>query len=113
MSTKLFDQLRENVEQAIAFERGDKSKARVTKRQKAKIAGVEDFTSNKIKKLRLKIGLTQEEFGYMLGVKKVTVTKWESGENHPQESTLRLLKILTIKPEVFIESGILLSNGAY
>lgn len=37
---------------------------------------------NKLKKLRLKQGLTQQELGNMLGVNRSTIALWERGTNH-------------------------------
>ena len=53
---------------------------------------------NRIKKMRLEKGLTQEELGELLGVKKAAVQKYENG-------TIANLKIDTIKRlcEIFVE----------
>lgn len=57
-----------------------------------------------IKKLRQEKGLTQEELGAMLGVKKAAVQKYESGQvqNLKQATIKRLCEIFEMNPSVFI-----------
>lgn len=43
---------------------------------------------NRIKELREKAKLTQAELADSLGVKRVTVSQWERGENKPRIDTL-------------------------
>ena len=58
----------------------------------------------KLKELREKRKLTQEELGKMLGVDRTTVTKWESGENMPRAGLLLdLAKILKCKVDVLLQ----------
>ncbi len=45
----------------------------------------------KIKRLRLKLGLTQEQFARKLGVTFVTVNRWEAGKTEPSSLALRQL----------------------
>ena len=53
----------------------------------------------KIKELREKAKLTQAELADVLGVKRVTVSQWERGENKPRIDTLikmsQLFKVTT------------------
>ena len=46
---------------------------------------------NKIKQLRLKAGLTQEQLGSSLGISAQSVSKWENGVTMPDVSILPLL----------------------
>lgn len=57
-----------------------------------------------IKKLRLEKGLTQEELGNMLGVKKAAVQKYESGQvqNLKQSIIKKLCEVFEKNPAVFI-----------
>jgi len=51
--------------------------------------------TNKLKELREKKGLTQEELAKLLDVGRTTVTLWENGTNFPRTETLpKLAKIL-------------------
>ena len=53
----------------------------------------------KIKRNRLKKGLTQEALGKLAGVTKATVSKWESGKMAPSAPKyLQLCRYLGVKP---------------
>jgi putative transcriptional regulator len=45
--------------------------------------------AGKIKKIREKMGMTQEQFAQRLGVSFVTVNRWENGK-HPPSALARL-----------------------
>ena len=47
--------------------------------------------SSRIKEVRKSMALTQEEFGRVLGVERLTVTRWESGRNMPGDSDLTVI----------------------
>lgn len=56
-----------------------------------------------IKKLRKKLLLTQSEFAELLGVKLVTVSRWESGKFEPTMRLKRKLRELFEKNNIKIE----------
>ena len=56
-----------------------------------------------IKKLRKKLLLTQSEFAELLGVKLVTVSRWESGKFEPTMRLKRKLRELFEKNNIEIE----------
>ena len=56
-----------------------------------------------IKKLRKKLLLTQSEFAELLGVKLVTVSRWESGKFEPTLRVKRKLRELFEKNNIEIE----------
>lgn len=56
-----------------------------------------------IKKLRKKLLLTQREFAELLGVKLVTVSRWESGKFEPTMRVKRKLRELFEKNNIEIE----------
>jgi len=41
------------------------------------------LTKAQIKMMRLYLGLTQADFARFCGVKRLTVTRWETGKNDP------------------------------
>ncbi len=45
----------------------------------------------RIKQIRKEKGLTQAAFGKLLGIAAPSVSKLESGENHPSEQTIRAI----------------------
>ena len=47
-----------------------------------------------VKKMRQRLGLTQDEFAVKLGVAPYTVRRWESGKTQPSRMAKRLLKII-------------------
>lgn len=49
---------------------------------------------DKIKRLRLKMLLTQEEFAHFLGVSFESVNRWENGKNEPTMKIKRRLSEL-------------------
>lgn len=57
-----------------------------------------------IKKLRQEKGMTQEELGQLLGVKKAAVQKYESGQvqNLKHETIKKLCEVFGKNPSVFI-----------
>lgn len=59
----------------------------------------------RLKKLRKKLGLSQEEFGRQIGIGKTAVSKLETGENSPSEQTIMLIcKEFNIN-EVWLRTG--------
>lgn len=61
-------------------------------------------TGNRIKVLRLSKGLTQEELGVLLGVKKAAVQKYENGsvENMKRNTILKMANIFDVTPNYLI-----------
>lgn len=53
--------------------------------------------SNKIKRLRLKMLLTQDEFAQFLGVSFESVNRWENNKNEPTMKIKRKLADLFLK----------------
>ena len=52
------------------------------------------MTGADLRTIRTKLGLTQEELGQRLGVRKNTVWRWETGLRHIPEPVARLLPYL-------------------
>ena len=50
-----------------------------------------DTLNQRIKKVRMKVDLTQNAFGEALGISRAAVQKLESGENNPSEQTIRAI----------------------
>ncbi|WP_297445616.1 helix-turn-helix domain-containing protein [Desulfurobacterium sp.] len=65
---------------------------------------MEKFDPSKLRKLRKKKNLTQEELAEILGVHPVSYARWESGLREPKaEYVIRLAKILGTSPEYFFK----------
>lgn len=58
-----------------------------------------------IKELRTKKGMTQEELGSLVGVKKAAVQKWESGlvQNLKRNTIKQLAEIFNVSPVSFVD----------
>lgn len=61
-----------------------------------------------IKQLRISKGITQEELGEIIGVKKAAVQKWESGlvQNLKRNTIIQLAEYFNVPPASFIDSSI-------
>jgi transcriptional regulator with XRE-family HTH domain len=52
------------------------------------------MTKDEVKRLRKKLGWTQQKLADELGVTQTSVARWEIGMNQIEEPTARLLKLL-------------------
>ena len=86
----LFKDLKEGLEQAISYEKGD-GKA-VEKR--FTITPVEHYSNKEIREIRMNAGMTQKVFASYMGVSIKTVEAWECGRTNPTGPVFRLLTIL-------------------
>ena len=60
-----------------------------------------------VAEVRLKAGLSQEQFAKVTGASLGTVRKWESGERSPSGAAQMLVRILARAPELVIaEAGL-------
>lgn len=89
MST-LFDDLKQGLEEAIAYEKGQGT-ARV---KTYMITPVREYSNAEIREIRMRAGMTQEVFASYMGVSKKTVEAWEGGRSHPTGPAFRLLEVL-------------------
>lgn len=60
---------------------------------------------DRIKEIRKHENLNQTEFGALLGVSLSAVQKWESGENTPAESVIKLMCQKTGVDDVWLRTG--------
>jgi len=51
--------------------------------------------------IREQLGLTQEQLGALLDVSRVTVSRWEGGQQPIPGAALRLARILAEHPEIY------------
>ena len=88
--SSLFDDLKQGLEEAIDFERGN-GKERV---KTYMIMPIKKYSNKEIREIRIKAGMTQSVFASYMGVSKKTVEAWECGRTHPTGPVYRLLDIL-------------------
>jgi putative transcriptional regulator len=68
------------------------------RKTKLTIKPVETFTTDDIKEIRQKTGLSQVTFACTLGVSPKTIEAWEKGRNKPEGPSRRLLEIVRDDP---------------
>ena len=56
-----------------------------------------------IVRVRLKSGLTQEQFATLLGVSRRTLEQWEQGRRKPSRAAKTLLRVAELHPEMLRE----------
>ena len=88
--SSLFDDLKQGLEEAIDYEKGN-GKARV---KTYMIMPIKKYSNKEIREIRMKAGMTQSVFASYMGVSKKTVEAWECGRTHPTGPVFRLLDIL-------------------
>lgn len=88
--SSLFDDLKQGLEEAIDYEKGN-GKARV---KTYMIMPIRKYSNKEIREIRMKAGMTQSVFASYMGVSKKTVEAWECGRTHPTGPVFRLLDIL-------------------
>ena len=89
--TSLFDDLKEGLQEAIAFAKGE-GPGRVTRFE---IEPVIFYTKDQIRQIRQNAKMTQSVFALYMGVSIKTVEAWESGRTHPTGPACRLMTILS------------------
>ncbi|MGE0541245.1 MAG: helix-turn-helix domain-containing protein [Dehalococcoidia bacterium] len=68
-----------------------------------KVRPIEPWTSRDIYRLRMRLGVSQATMAEMLGVSRVSLTRWEHGtETIGRASVRRLLSLLDAAPELFM-----------
>ena len=85
----LYAELKEGLEEMVAIEKGQKEPVRVHR----------FFTSEDIKALREKAGVSQRTFAAMLGVSNRTLQDWEQGRRTPTGPAMNLLRLYDAMPE--------------
>ena len=89
--SKFFDDLKEGLEDIIAYKQGKK------KLRTHSVSLPEppmQYTAKDIKKIRSRDHYTQSVFAIILNVSIKTVQAWESGTRLPSHAALRLLEIV-------------------
>jgi len=85
----LYDEVKEGLEEMVAIEKGEKEPVRIHR----------FFTSEDIKALREKAGVSQRAFAAMLGVSNRTLQDWEQGRRIPTGPAMNLLRLYEAMPE--------------
>ena len=99
-------QLIEAAREAVQIERGEREPARITRytAAEAKVEPPPQYVSERIKRIRNQMGLSQPVFAAALNVSTETVRAWEQGKREPDGPTLRLLEVAEQHPEVLLKN---------
>lgn len=95
---KIFDELRESLADARAYEHGDKIDLRVTQFA----APPKPMKPQEIREIRESLHASQAAFAHFLCVSPKAVQSWEQGLRRPQSTALRLLTIAKKNPKVLV-----------
>ena len=93
MKNKDFKDLLLSIDQARKIHKKEMKPGRVTK-----------FNPIMVRKIRNKLGASQAEFAYMIGVSVDTLQNWEQGRRRPEGPALALLKIAEFNPKVVVNA---------
>jgi putative transcriptional regulator len=80
----------QGLKEAIAWTKGKNDNVRVTLVQVPEVD---------VRKVRLKMGLSQAEFATKFGLPPATLKNWEQGRSHPDAPTRVLLAVIAKHPE--------------
>lgn len=102
MSDDAFAELKEAMEDALAFERGKRRDLKVARIQAPRPPKA--MSPRDIARIREKLNCSQAVFAMMLNISPKTVQAWEQGAREPGDAALKLLTIAKNHPEVLLET---------
>jgi putative transcriptional regulator len=102
MSDEAFADLKEALEGALAFERGDRRDLNVTRIQAPRPPKA--MSPKDIAPIPERLNCSQAVFAMMLNISPKTVQAWEQGSREPDDAALTLLTIAKKHPEVLLEA---------
>lgn len=102
MSDDAFADLKEAMEDALAFERGKRRDLKVTRIQAPRPPKA--MSPRDIARLRQRLNCSQAVFAMMLNISPKTVQAWEQGSREPGDAALKLLTIAKKHPEILLEA---------
>ena len=95
MSKRAHDAIMAGLEDALAFARGDKTRAKVHR------VHVPDTD---VARVRKHLGLSQDKFALAFGVNPGTIRNWEQGIRRPEGPARMLLRVIDQHPEAVLDS---------
>jgi DNA-binding transcriptional regulator YiaG len=98
IKVNVYDDMRQSLADARAFERGETVDLRVTDIP----SPPKPMKPEEIRKIRLDLDASQARFAQYLCVSTNTVQSWEQGTRRPQSTALRLLTIAKKNPPVLL-----------
>ena len=101
MSDEAFADLKSAMEDALAFERGERRNLKVTRIQAPRRPKA--MSPKDIARIRQRLNCSQAVFAMMLNISPKTVQAWEQGSREPGDAALKLLTIAKNHPEILLE----------
>ena len=102
MSDAAFADLKDAIEDALAFERGNHRGLKITRIQAPRPPKA--MSPRDIARIRERLNCSQAVFAMMLNISPKTVQAWEQGSREPGDAALKLLTIAKKHPEVLLET---------
>ena len=93
MMVSAFSSIKQGLTEAIEFSKGKPDKA-----------VVHEFGPLDVKKVRAKVGMSQNEFASAFGISVSTLRHWERGDRTPQGPALVLLNVIAKEPEIVLRA---------
>lgn len=101
---KVFNSIATGLKQAIDYEKT--TGGETARSHKVTIHPLPEYQGETIKKLRLRLHLSQRTFAFAFGVSVKTVEAWEAGKNIPAGPAQRMLSLLEKDNSLFERYGI-------
>ena len=87
----LFESIKQGLNEAIEYERGNLTNVRV---DKVTVTPIHMYNATEVKVIRTQHSMTQKLFAEAMGVSVKTVEAWEAGTNKPSGVANRMLELL-------------------
>jgi putative transcriptional regulator len=98
VKVKIFEDVRQALAEAVAWERGEKVDLRISRVPSAP----KPLKPDEIRRIRIRLHASQAVFARFLCVSPKAVQSWEQGLRRPQSSALRLLEIAKRNPRILL-----------
>jgi len=95
---RIFEDMKQSLHEALAYEQGKKSVLRVTELPPAP----KPLSPGQIRAIRQSFNVSQVVFARIINVSPNTVESWEQGVRHPRQASLKLLTIAHKHPEALL-----------
>ena len=100
IKVKVFDDLRESLQDALPFDQGRELNLRITELP----ARPRKLRPRDIRAIRRSLNASQVLFATFLNVSPNTIRSWEQGTRRPQGADLKLLAIARKNPEALLSA---------
>jgi putative transcriptional regulator len=94
----IFDDMREALQDAAAYERGESVNLRVTRLP----SRPKPISPREIRRIRIRLNASQTAFASYLNVSPNAVRSWEQGVRRPRQAALKLLTIAKKNPKALL-----------